>query len=68
MTGDLGPVLQVAGMIGATKFVEVIAENMGQGDKVVWIKVVGYIATGVVALVIWRNYLDRVAAVFGIML
>ncbi|WP_127532723.1 hypothetical protein [Paenibacillus kobensis] len=56
----------VAGIALTSKLIEHVMEQFGHGDKVVFIKIIGYIAAGYVAWNFWWGGVHYVAARFGV--
>lgn len=56
----------VAGIAIASEFAGRVLENMGQGDKVVFVNIAAYIACAGVALHFWWAGVKYVAYTFGV--
>lgn len=66
MTGDLTPIFEIAGIAVATLFVEKVMENFGHGDKVVFVRIVGYSAAALHGFRTWFRYMHAIASMFGV--
>lgn len=63
---ELGPLYQVLGVGVATHFGGIVLENMGQGGKVMYLKIAGYVVCAGIAFHTWWDYLRQIAAIFGV--
>lgn len=63
---DLQPIFEITGIAFATMGVEYLLEKFGHGDKVVFVRIVGYAAVAFYGIRTWFNYLHRTAALFGV--
>jgi hypothetical protein len=63
---ELAPIFKVLGVGVVTHFGGSILENMGQGSKVLYLKIAGYAVCAWIAFDVWWTYLQRIAAIFGV--
>lgn len=66
MTSQLGPIFQILGIGVATHFGGIILENMGQGGKVLYVKVAAYALCAWITFETWWGYMEKIAMIFGV--
>lgn len=64
--GDLTPIITVAGIAAVTWLVETAMEKTGHGDKVVFVRLVGYGTAAYYSFRVWFGYMRKVASMFGV--
>ena len=62
----LEPIFVVAGIGVATFAIEKAMEYIGQGDKVMFIRVVAFGVTSYYALRTWLRYVQKIEAIFHV--
>lgn len=62
----LGPVLQIAGIALGSELISKLMEETGHGGKVVFVKLISYVAGAYIALDYWWQGVRYVAHMFGV--
>lgn len=66
--GVLAPALKVAGIAIASEFVGRLMEDHGHGNKVIFIRIITYVACGAIAMEYWWEGVRHIAHAFGVSL
>lgn len=64
--GVLAPAFKIAGIAIASEFVGRLMEDHGHGNKVVFVRIIAYVACGVIALDCWWTGVRDIARTFGV--
>lgn len=64
----LAPALKVAGIAIASEFIGRLMEENGHGNKVVFVRIISYVACGLIAFDCWWGGVRGIAQAFGVRL
>lgn len=63
----MGGIFTVAGIAICSSVVQTIMEHFGHGDKVVFVKIIGYVACAFIAWNVWWDLVHYIESSFGVM-
>jgi hypothetical protein len=66
MIEGLAPILKVAGIAIGSEIIQKVMEENGQGGKVMFIRIIGYVGCGIIAFNYWWDGLRSIVAIFGV--
>lgn len=66
--GLLAPAFKVAGIAIASEFIGRLMEDHGHGNKVVFVRIISYVACGYIAFECWWDGVRKIAHAFGVSL
>jgi hypothetical protein len=64
--GVLAPAIKIAGIAIASEFVGRLMEDHGHGNKVIFVRVITYVACGMIAMEYWWQGVKYIASTFGV--
>lgn len=64
----LDSLFAVAGVGIAAELIGMVLENIGQGNKVVFVRIASYVVCGFIAWDVWWDGINYVASKFGVSL
>lgn len=66
VSAGIGAALKIAGIAISSEFIGRIMEDMGHGNKVVFVRIATYVACGYIAFEAWWDAIRYVAHTFGV--